>query len=274
MSHSHPGSNKFCDCDKFKNRVLILSVSRKVSLINAFKDAGWVVIGQDLDPNAIALKFCDEIAKPWVHTSQDLILPTRDAELYMGTHGASKETIEICTDKLKFGKWCEANGFNSPKCYFVKPRVSSSGKETECVWQELIEGEEYSLACFSDFQKNVISIVPRKRLKVTNGESSFTQTVYSPLLVETAISLSQVLGLVGHSIMQCFLSQGIPIWTDINCRFGGASIVGIHAGCKSPEWYLKLINGEEVKPQLGNYTVGLMGRSYSEWEFDENTNNL
>ena len=268
-------------------RVLILSVSRKVSLVRAFKEAGWYVIGQDIDPNAVALKFCDEVAKSDTEIGVDMILPTRDNDLTLGTHGASQETIDICCDKVKFASWCEDNGFKAPKTLytqetkergvvgraFVKPRFSSSSNKAEgfveCVYQEKVEGEEYSIDCFSNFEKKVISIVPRKRLKVTNGESSCTQTIHSPLLVETASSLSQALGLDGHSVLQCFLSQGTPIWTDVNCRFGGASIVGIQAGCKSPEWYLKLINGEEVKPCIGDYKVGLTGRSYSDWTFDE-----
>lgn len=251
-----------------KNRVLITSVGRKISLIRAFKEAGWHVIGTDSDPTAVALQFCDEVLGV-EECEHHLVIPTRDAELlqYAGLpFSASRETIETCLDKFKFYKWCKANGFKTPEVYFVKPRISQSGKKTECVWQELVEGEEYSIDVFSNFLGHVISIVPRQRIKVVNGESSVTQVVaLTPFLKETE-NLCVKLGLVGHSVLQGFVKESTICWTDINCRFGGASVVAIQAGCKSPEWLLKIINGEEVKPCIGQYQVGVIGKSFTEWE--------
>lgn len=265
------------------NRVLILSVSRKVSLVKAFKDAGWHVTGADNDPNAVALKFCNEVAERGVEVGIDLIIPTRDAELKHGTHRASDQIIDICTDKLWFGKWCEANSFNTPKTLyaektrdrgcmgagFIKPRFSSSQNKTsgyeECVCQEVLYGEEYSVDLFA-WNGQVISIVPRKRVKVVNGESVVTTTVENSILVVDGSRLATTLGLVGHNVLQCFLVNGEPFWTDVNCRFGGASAVAIEAGCKSPEWLLKIVNGEEIKPSM-DYKVGVTGYSYSEWAY-------
>lgn len=248
-----------------KSRVLIKSVGRKVPLVNAFRGAGWYVIGEDSNKDSVALSFCDEIRDNQVVS---MIVPTRDAELKSGTHRASDETIDICTDKFKFFKFCKSNGFNTPEVYFVKPRVSYSGKETECVWQEYVEGEEYSIDVFCDFEGTVISIVPRQRIKTQNGESIYSQTVSSELLVSEAEKLTKALHLIGHNCLQCFLVSGKVYWTDVNCRFGGASVVSIMAGLKSPLWLLKLVNGESVKPCIGDYKVGVVGRSYTAWEFD------
>ena len=270
-----------------RNRCLILSVSRKVSLIQAFRSAGWNVTGQDLDPNAIALSFCDVIALPNQENGPfDLILATRDADLKHGSHRCSDETIHICQDKVEFFRFCKENGFGTPeikeiiytdlrgewKDGFLKPRVSSSenksGGYVECVSQEIIKGEEYSVDIFVDFRGNVLSVVPRIRLKVVSGESVLTRTVLNQQLISHSILFTKSLSLIGHNVLQCFLNNSQIIWTDVNLRYGGASAVAIAAGCKSPQWYLKLINGEEVKPCIGDYKVGLMGRSYSEWEFD------
>ena len=249
------------------NRVLITSVGRKVSLVKEFKKAGWYVIGQDKNPDSIALRFCDSC-----FDSPDLIIPTRDEELFLyeGQFATPElKTLETCTDKFKFYEWCKANGFNTPEVYFVKPRISKSGKEVECVWQEVIKGEEYSIDLFA-WGGKVISVVPRKRIKTANGESTITQTVkWEPLWLE-AQAISQSLGLVGHNVLQCFLSNGKLVWTDVNCRYGGASVVGIRAGCQSPKWLLTIINGGTVEPCIGEYKVGLAGYSYTDWEFYEN----
>lgn len=269
-----------------RNKILILTVSRKVSLVRAFKDAGWYVIGQDIDPNAVALKFCDEVAIPDKENGPyDMILPTRDADLKIGTHRTSDETIDICTDKMRFSDWCLNNGFNAPKTLytqetrergvfgraFIKPRFSSSANKAEgfveCVYQERVVGEEYSVDVFLDFNSNVISVVPRIRLKTLNGESCVTKTVSLTAPFLESVKLAKSLRLVGHNVLQGFFKDGLMTWVDCNIRYGGASAVAIKAGCLSPQWHLKLINGESVKPCIGNYEVGLLGRSYSEWDF-------
>lgn len=256
-----------------RNRVLILSISRKVSLVKAFKDSGFHVIGQDLDPNAVALKFCDEIAHPNTEIGFDLVVPTRDAELidwaeHPATFMSNKETIRLCQNKLLFARALADTGLQTPKVLFCKPREGSGSRDASMVYQEFIKGEEYSIDLFADKNSQVINFVPRKRIKVVNGESCVSQTVEHTPFTEEVIRLSTTLGLVGHCVLQCFLTRNGLVWLEVNPRFGGASAVGVKAGCKSPEYMLKLINGEKIPSQMGNYRVGVMGRSYSEWTFD------
>lgn len=255
-----------------RNKVLITSVGRKVSLVKAFKDAGWWVIGHDTDRSAIALKFCDGFGD-WT-SNPDIWIPTRDAEIESAYEYNDWPTTHLdnCLDKFKFYEFCKKHGFKTPEVYFVKPRISRSGKETECVWQEFVGGEEISVDLFANLQGKVISVVPRKRLKVLNGESVITQTVKNKPLLQESIVLSNALGLIGHNCLQGFWRNGSMVWTDVNPRYGGASIVGIKAGCQSPEWLLKLINGDIVDTHIGLYKVGLTGSSYTEWTFEDETN--
>lgn len=250
-----------------RNRVLISSVGRKVALVRAFKEAGWDITGNDADQCATALRECDRFGS-W-YGDIDLWVPTRDMEIIeaWNFNDWDYSPVELCTDKFKFYNWCKERGFKTAEVYFVKPRVSKSGKEVECVWQELLEGDEYSVDLFADFRSQVISVVPRLRLKTSAGESTVTQTVKNDALLQESIALSSALGLVGHNCLQGFWKNGQMIWTDVNCRFGGASIVAIKAGCKSPEWLLRLVNGESVRPVIGDYEVGLVGKSHSEWTF-------
>lgn len=257
-------------------KVLITSVGRKIALLRAFK-AHWskegMVYASDDNPLAMGLKEANTALLPLRVEDYDLIIPTRDAELakFAGLRGCnSLETVETCTDKLKFFNHCTKHGFKTPLVYFVKPRVSYSGKETECVWQEFVDGEEYSVDMFTDFEGNVISAVPRKRIQVSHGESVITETVANDRLLEESVSLSKSLRLIGHHVLQAFIKDGSIIWLEANARFGGASIVGIEAGCNSPKWLWEIVNGETVKPCIGDYKVGVMGFSYTNWEFYEN----
>lgn len=251
-----------------KKRVLITSVGRKVSLVKAFKDAGWEVCGQDSDPTAIALKFCDGVPRG----EYDLVVPTRDAELLNYSdcpYSTPEESIKICLDKLLFYHFCKTHGFATPQVIFSKPRISKSGKEVECLHQEYIDAPEYSIDLFADFGGNVIGAVPRQRVKTSSGESTHTVTVANKRLLEESVSLARCLGLRGHNVLQCFMVNDSPIWLEVNCRFGGASVVAIAAGLKSPAWLLDLVGGKKVEPRIGDYGVGLIGRSYSTWEFNE-----
>lgn len=250
-----------------KPRVLITSVGRKVWLVRAFQLAGWYVIGQDKSAEAVARRFCDEPDENY-NLEVDLIVPTRDAELHYFAGQpfvASKWTLDRCLDKFAFYKHCKEHGFLTPEVYFVKPRISKSGKETECVWQEVVEGNEYSVDLFASQSGEIISVIPRQRLLTVAGESYVTITVSNRILVTESIRLARSLRLVGHNVMQAFQNgKKRPIWTDVNCRFGGASACGIAAGCYSPSWMRDLLIGKEVRPRIGDYEVGLKMMRFTE----------
>lgn len=253
-----------------KNRILILSVSRKVALIKAFKSAGWFVVGQDLDPNAVALKFCDEIAKSDTEIGFDLAIPTRDGELlewsnHPATIMPSNETIRICRDKLMLGKIIEDIGLKTPKVMFCKPQDGAGSRNSIMMYQEYINLPQFSIDAFCDREGVPVNIVPRSRDKVVDGESWISTTIEAPKLISTMIHLLTKLKLVGHSVTQCFWDGvGEPIIFDCNARFGGQSNLAIQAGCNSPKYMLDLINGKEVKPEIGNYKRNLKVYSYRE----------
>jgi len=127
--------------------ILITSISRKVSLIKAFKKAlyengGGKVIGTDTNILSIGLHIADEfIIVPMSDAPDfkdaminickkeriDLVIPTRDEELpfwalnkddflTIGTKImiASIETIKICQNKFLFNAFCIQNSFKIP----------------------------------------------------------------------------------------------------------------------------------------------------------------
>lgn len=130
--------------------VLITSASRKVGLINSFRQAidsetGGQVIAVDIDPKSAALyhadqsylvprsddsKFIPNIKRLCKKHSIDLIVPTRDEELGIFARSkddfsefgtrimvSSPETVDVCNDKSRFLDWCNQNGYATPKTY-------------------------------------------------------------------------------------------------------------------------------------------------------------
>jgi carbamoyl-phosphate synthase large subunit len=227
---------------------------------------------QDQDPDAVGLRFGDSHDISEV----DLVVATRDGEIanfsreeWLGS--PSEETVQVCQDKVEFHDWCLENGFGTPHIYFVKPRTSQSGDKKECVWQELVRGLELSVDVFCDFESNVISSVPRLRLKTLAGESWVSKTVWNPIVMNESVRMAEKLKLVGHNVLQCFLPKkgARPVWTDVNLRFGGGSLLAIKAGCHSPKWLMELVKGRKVKPQIGKYKAGLKMLAYKEAIFED-----
>lgn len=116
-------------------------------------------------------------------------------------HVSSKDVIGICRDKYNTQAFFEENGFGVPRLItkddinnknynfplFIKPLNGSSSINTFKVSnekeldffleyvpsplvQEFIEGEEFTVDVFTDFDGNPITIVPRVRLATRGGE--------------------------------------------------------------------------------------------------------
>ena len=133
--------------------ILITSASRKVSLVKYFQGAlkqegGVKVITVDTGPLCAALfqsdlsyliprdsepSFMPTILKLCKKYEIKLLIPTRDEELKIFAKNKEKfeevgtkvmvakpEVIEICSDKLKFTRFCERNDIPVPKTYTKK----------------------------------------------------------------------------------------------------------------------------------------------------------
>jgi carbamoyl-phosphate synthase large subunit len=191
---------------------------------------------------------------------------------------SDKEIIEICNDKNKTIEFLQQNGFDLPntlneddlknKAYkfplFIKPKDGSSSINTfiindekelqffkeyvkEPIIQERIEGNEYTVDVCMDFEGNVISIVPRIRIATRSGEISKGKIDKNNHVIEDVKRLMQTLKPIGHITVQCFLTKDNVIkYIEINPRFGGGAPMSFYAGANSPEFLLRMLNGEEL----------------------------
>lgn len=165
---------------------------------------------------------------------------------------------------------------------FIKPRFGSAAKNTfrvntpdelrffqiyveQPLIQEFVGGTEITSDVICDFEGRVLSVVSRQRIEVRWGEVAKAKTVFEPEIAQTCIRIAQALRAIGPITIQCFIQDGVPIFTEINARYGGGAPLGIAAGVPSPEWYLRLASGQKViPPPLGSYQKGLYLTRYDQ----------
>jgi carbamoyl-phosphate synthase large subunit len=129
--------------------------------------------------------------------------------------------------------------------------------------QEYVQGDEYSIDVLSDRLGNAVSVVPRKRLATESGISVKGVTVKDGELIDYAKNISKELKLFGPSCIQCIKGRAVN-FIEINLRFGGGSILSMHADENVLQNLVRIINDEKTIP-AGGFKEGLiMLRHYSE----------
>lgn len=188
------------------------------------------------------------------------------------------EAVSICCDKFKTAKFFGENGFGYPKVItekdietenykfplFIKPLNGSSSinafkvnnkKELDFfidyvknpIVQECVTGKEYTVDCFSDFEGNIITVVPRLRIATRSGEILKGKIVKNEQIIQNVKSLIKSMGFIGQITVQCFLcDDGSIKYIEINPRFGGGAPMSIMAGADSCENLYRLLLGERL----------------------------
>lgn len=183
--------------------------------------------------------------------------------------------INICRNKINTQEFFEKNGFGVPKMLtgneeninfpvFIKPIDGSSSinafkvknkKELEIfkeyigkpIIQELIEGTEYTVDIFVDFDNKPITIVPRQRIATRSGEIAKGKIVKDKEIIENVKKLIEILKPIGQITVQCMKTNNGIKYIEINPRFGGGAPMSITAGADSCENLYKLLQGEKLK---------------------------
>ena len=298
--------------------ILITSVSRKVWLVKAFKDAlkqegiDGKVVSVDINllsaglyisdkhylvPSSSDQNFIPAVLEICKKEDIKLLIPTRDGELLLFAKNKDKfekkgihimvsnpGVIEICNDKYRFYQFLTKNNIPTPKTYLpnqldfssihyplvVKSRYGSGSKALfkvenaeelqffvnyvpNPVIQEFANGNEYTVDLFSDFNGNVLTVVPRERIETFCGESYKGKTVKDTQIIEYAKNLAEKLGTIGHITIQCIKNDNGIKFIEVNPRFGGGAILGIKSGANTPLLLIKLILGKRIEPQIGEF---------------------
>ena len=207
-------------------------------------------------------------------------------------------TINNCISKFKFSEICNINNIPIPTVYSslkdieypcaAKLNVSQASKGvffikkykdlesllkkydfSELLFQKFIDSQEYTIDSFYGKNGKLVCAVPRKRLRIVDGESIISETAFVPELIDLADQLSSIFNFFGHITIQAFFDGTEVSVIEINPRFGGASNLSFKAGLKSPEWMLHLIDKKDDLIYADNIKYNLKMLRYSKDFFHE-----
>jgi carbamoyl-phosphate synthase large subunit len=218
----------------------------------------------------------------------DAMVPTIDTDLLLlaehrENFGSTKvvvsepDKVKVCRDKRYTADYFDSVGLLSPhpvddwKEYksgfpaFIKPKDGSSSifaykveninelrayvdQVPDYIIQPFIDGTEYTVDIFCDFEGNPIFITPRIRLAVRAGEVLKTEISQDEKIIAEMLQLIADYKPCGQITVQMIRekSSGDDYYIEINPRFGGGAPLSIKAGADSAEALLRLIRGEQL----------------------------
>jgi carbamoyl-phosphate synthase large subunit len=132
--------------------------------------------------------------------------------------------------------------------------------------QEFISGTEVNIAALGDGKGNAISIIPMRKLYITDkGKAWAGVTIEDNLLTDLALKFVKVTRWTGGCELEVMLtSDRKPYIMEVNPRFPAWIYLTAAAGQNQPASLVKLALGMNV-PQLRDYEVGKVFIRYS-WD--------
>jgi carbamoyl-phosphate synthase large subunit len=108
------------------------------------------------------------------------------------------------------------------------------------VFQEFIDGDEFTVDVFVDRTGSVISVVPRQRLEVRAGEVSKALAVKDHKIIDEVKKIFEIQkGFYGTVTVQLFKRGDEIIFIEINPRFGGGYPLSYRAGSNFAELLIR-----------------------------------
>ena len=187
------------------------------------------------------------------------------------------DKIAACRDKNYTADFFESCGLKAPRTVndyrlyhgpypcFIKPKDGSSSinafkveNESELkvyaeqvgdyIVQPFIEGTEYTVDIFCDYEGNPIYITPRIRVAVRAGEVLKTEIAMDERIIEKCRNLIAGFQPCGPMTVQLIRQNRTSddYYIEINPRFGGGAPLSMKAGADSAEAVLKLLNNENL----------------------------
>ena len=118
----------------------------------------------------------------------------------------------------------------------------------EYIFQEFIEGREFTVDVFIDRRGETVAVVPRERIEVRAGEVSKARTVRDRRIIDEVKRLCGVLeGAYGCITVQLFQAGERIVFIEINPRFGGGYPLSYLAGADFAKYLIEDYLGKELQ---------------------------
>lgn len=200
---------------------------------------------------------------------------------------AALPDLEAAVDKWRFARQLRDAGIPTPRTglldeplpddlawpLVVKPRRESSGgsgvqivedatafealrgalQPQAHIWQEFVEGAEYTVDLVCDFEGHAVAAVARERVEVRAGQSYKGRVLDDPALVRVGVRVAELFRSIGGCNVQCIRgADGVIRVIELNPRFAAAvGITVAGALVDTPLILARLAAGAEVTPRLG-----------------------
>lgn len=116
------------------------------------------------------------------------------------------------------------------------------------LYQEFIEGQEYTVDILCDRQHQAIAISPRLRLATKAGQSVKGRTINNLTINHLCEKICQAIGMIGPCNIQFIERDDEFVFIELNPRYAaGGLMLTVHAGANLPLMALKLMMGEEIE---------------------------
>lgn len=117
------------------------------------------------------------------------------------------------------------------------------------VFQEYLDGAEYTVDVLCDFEGNIITGAVRERLLAESGIAVKSRVVKEPRIWNAAMKITQTIKFRGPINIQCRkTAEGQIKFFDLNPRYAGTVALSIAAGAPMVSALVKLLRGKKVKP--------------------------
>jgi carbamoyl-phosphate synthase large subunit len=207
------------------------------------------------------------IVVPTIDTELSLLAEVKKEFLNIGVFLAVSEKYICDTFYLKdtTERFFIDNGFDTPKIVDInnceypifaklnnsscsigativynKEQAEELSLNSNYIFQEFIDADEYTIDLFIDKNSKVISIVPRLRIEVRAGEVSKAKTVKDREIIDSIKQLASKLdGAYGCITVQLFKKEDRIVFIEINPRFGGGYPLSYLSGANFADYLIK-----------------------------------
>ncbi len=126
--------------------------------------------------------------------------------------------------------------------------------------QPFIEGTEYTVDIFCDFEGRPIYITPRERIEVRSGEVIKSRIIKDTVINTECRLLVDKFHPIGPLTVQLIRAArtGTDYFIEINPRFGGGAPLSMKGGADSAEALLRILSGDSICYQSDQMEEGTL----------------